>query len=176
MREKISAALKAAKSTDQKRRIATLRLMQTAINDRETAAREGGRDGLPDADVLEILHKMVRQREIAAKEFEESGQLDRADEERVERDIIAEFLPAQIDEAELRGICEATIRDIEAQGLRDIGRCMSTLKERYPGQMDFVQASCLVKDILKSGGAAETGTAPDTSQGTVSDHGIGNER
>jgi len=163
MREKINAALKAAKSNDDKRRILTLRLMQTAINDREAAARENGRDGLPDTDVLEILHKMVSQRETAAKEFEENGQLDRAEEERAERSIISEFLPAQIDDAELRAICEATVRDIDAHGLRDIGRCMTTLKQRYPGQMDFVQASCVVKDMLKSGnGAADQTAVPET--------------
>jgi len=164
MREKINAALKAAKSNDDKRRILTLRLMQTAINDREAAARENGRDGLPEADILEILHKMVSQRETAAKEFEENGQLDRAEEERAERSIISEFLPAQIEDGELRAICEATVRDIEAHGLRDIGRCMSTLKERYPGQMDFVQASCVVKDMLKNGGGtAQPPATPDPS-------------
>ncbi|WP_150523975.1 GatB/YqeY domain-containing protein [Roseibium sediminis] len=150
MREKITAALKAAQDDEDKRRMATLRLVQMAIKDRDAAARENGRDGVSEDDVLEILQKMVRQRDQSAAEFEEAGQLDRAEQERLERSIISEFLPTQIDDAEMRAICEATLRDIDAHGLRDIGRCMSTLKERYPGQMDFVQASCLVKDLLKS--------------------------
>lgn len=155
MRDKISAALKAAQEDEDKRRLATLRLVQMAIKDRDAAARETGRDGVSEDDVLEILQKMVRQREQSASEFEDAGQVDRAEQERHECSIITEFLPAQIDDDEMRAICEATVKDIDAHGLRDIGRCMSTLKERYPGQMDFVQASCLMKDLLKSAPVAD---------------------
>ncbi|EFO31842.1 GatB/Yqey domain-containing protein [Roseibium sp. TrichSKD4] len=150
MRDKISAALKVAQDEEDKRRTATLRLVQMAIKDRDAAARENGRDGVSEEDVLEILQKMVRQREKSASEFEEAGQLELAEQERLEQNIISEFLPVQIDDEEMRAICEATVKDIDAHGLRDIGRCMSTLKERYPGKMDFVQASCLMKDLLLS--------------------------
>jgi len=155
MRDKISAALKVAQDEEDKRRTATLRLVQMAIKDRDAAARENGRDGVSEEDVLEILQKMVRQREKSASEFEEAGQLELAEQERLEQNIISEFLPVQIDDEEMRAICEATVKDIDAHGLRDIGRCMSTLKERYPGKMDFVQASCLMKDLLLSEPAAD---------------------
>ncbi|MEP3048358.1 MAG: GatB/YqeY domain-containing protein [Roseibium sp.] len=152
MREKISEAFKAAQDADDKRRCATLRLVQTAVKDREAAARESGKDGVGEFDVIDILQKMVRQRDASAEEFENSGQLDLAEQERTEQAIIKEFLPNQLDEEEMRSACEATLKDIDAHGLRDIGRCMSELKVRYPGQMDFVQASCLIKDLLRSGG------------------------
>lgn len=164
MREEINTALKAAQVTGDKRRIATLRLIQTAIKDRDAAAREHGRDGVADGDVEDILRKMVRQRDVSAEEFEASGQLDIAEQERVERDIIREFLPAQLNDDEMREICEATLKDIHAHGLRDIGRCMSELKARYPGKMDFVQASCLVKDLLRTNGtAAQSDTKADSA-------------
>ncbi|MEJ8472612.1 GatB/YqeY domain-containing protein [Roseibium algae] len=150
MRDKIVTALKEAKASGDKRRQATLRLVQAAINDRDTAARENGRDGVVDEEILDILRKMVRQRNVSIREFEEAGQIDLAEQERVESLIIREFLPVQINGDDMKALCEETVREINAQGLRDIGRCMSELKSRYPGKMDFVQASCVVKDLLRT--------------------------
>lgn len=153
--EKIDSAFKAAKEAEDKRRCATLRLVQTAVKDRESSAREVGKDGVGESEVIEILQKMLRQRETSAEEFESDGQLDLAEQERAEQEIIKEFLPGQLDEEEMRTVCEATLEEIGAQGLRDIGRCMSELKSRYPGKMDFVQASCVVKDLLRAQSSAE---------------------
>ncbi len=160
MRERINAALKAAQDEGDKRRCATLRLVQTAVKDREAAARENGKDGVNETEVIEILQKMIRQRETSAEEFESSGQLDLAEQEREEQEIIREFLPVQLSDEEMQKICEETVKDIDAHGLRDIGRCMNELKSRYPGKMDFVQASCLVKDMLRADGGehGSTGT------------------
>lgn len=152
LRDKINAALKEAQAGDDKRRCATLRLIQTAVKDREAAARENGRDGVGEAEIVEILQKMVRQRESSAEEFETGGQLDLAEQERQEQEILREFLPVQLSDDEIRDLCESTLKDIDAHGLRDIGRCMSELKARYPGKMDFVQASCFVKDMLRANG------------------------
>ncbi|MCK7612666.1 GatB/YqeY domain-containing protein [Roseibium sediminicola] len=158
MRDRINAALKVAQDDGDKRRCATLRLVQTAVKDREAAARENGKDGVDEIEVIEILQTMISQRETSAVEFESGGQLDLAEQERTEQDIIREFLPVQLNEDEMRSICEETVRDIDAHGLRDIGRCMSELKTRYPGQMDFVQASCVVKDMLRADAKAGNGT------------------
>jgi len=160
MRDRINAALKAAQDEGDKRRCATLRLVQTAVKDREASAREHGKDGVNENEVVDILQKMIRQRETSAVEFESGGQLDLAEQERTEQEIIREFLPVQLSEDEMRSICEETVKDIDAHGLRDIGRCMSELKSRYPGKMDFVQASCVVKDMLRTdaNGKAESGS------------------
>ena len=98
----------------------------------------------------QFLKRMLAQREESRQAYEEAGQVELAVQEEEESQIIREFLPRQMGEDEMRRICAETIADIEAQGLRDIGRCMNSLKERYPGQMDFVQASCLVKDLLRT--------------------------
>ncbi|WP_249696592.1 GatB/YqeY domain-containing protein [Stappia sp. WLB 29] len=150
MRERIDAALQDAVESDDKRRAATLRLMLAAIKDRDARCRELGHDVVPDAEIREILNKMLRQRESSVRDFEEAGQLDLAAQEREEMAVIHEFLPRQFDERTMQDACEDVVRDINARGLRDMGRCMNALKERYPGQMDFVRASCVVKDLLRS--------------------------
>lgn len=166
MRERITAALRAAQEAGDKRRCATLRLVQTAVKDRENSARDNGRDGVNEDEVIDILQKMLRQRDASAEEFENGGQLDLAEQERVEQSIIREFLPEQLSEDEVRSACETTVREIDAHGLRDIGRCMNELKSRYPGQMDFVQASCVMKDMLRNGNGGAAGEEPGEELGT----------
>lgn len=164
MRERINVALKAAQDNGDKRRCATLRLVQTAVKDREAAARENGKDGVNEIEVIEILQKMIQQRETSAVEFESGGQLDLAEQERTEQEIIREFLPEQLSDEEIRAICQETVKDIDAHGLRDIGRCMSELKSRYPGKMDFVQASCVVKDMLRTDGNGKADDVPNSAK------------
>jgi len=165
MRDRINTALKAAQDSGDKRRCATLRLVQTAVKDREAAARENGKDGVNEHEVIEILQKMIHQRETSAVEFESGGQLDLAEQERTEQEIIREFLPEQLSDEEIRSICEETVKDIDAHGLRDIGRCMSELKSRYPGKMDFVQASCVVKDMLRTDSSGKTASGGSDESG-----------
>lgn len=148
MREELNAALAAAVAKQDKRRAATLRLVLAAINDRIGAARTQGRDGVEPAEILEILNKMVQQREVSAVEYEQAGRLDLAQQEREEAAIILEFLPKQLDEADTKAACKAVVDELGCKGLRDMGRTMAVLKQRYPGQMDFARASCVVKDML----------------------------
>ena len=148
MREEINAALKQAMREQDKRRISTLRLINAAIKDRDIAARGCGRDPVSEDEILEIMTRMIRQRQESAKAYEEGNRLDLAGEEREEIEIIQSFLPRQLDEAELRSVCAETVKQTGAHGLRDIGKCMQTLKARYPGRLDFGKASSLVKGML----------------------------
>ena len=154
MRERINAALKQAVEAQDKRRSATLRLICTAISDRAGAAREQGRDGVASEEVLDILRRMIRQRQESTLEYEEAGKLDLAQEELDEIAIIREFLPTQFDDSEIEQACMVVVNALGAHGLRDMGRTMSALKERYPDQMDFARASCVVKDLLRDAGRA----------------------
>ena len=149
MRERIEQALQSAVDGEDKHRAATLRLLLAAINDRDARVRDAGGDCVADADIEQILLTMVHQRAASIRDFEEAGKPDLAEQERDEIAIIQEFLPAQLDEATMKEACEDVVRDINARGLRDMGRCMTALKQRYPGQMDFVRASCVVKDLLR---------------------------
>jgi len=151
LREQIDTALKTAmKNKDAKLRVATLRLINAAIKDRDIAARAEDRcDGATEEEILAILTKMVKQREESAKAFEDGARLDMAEQEREEIAIIREFMPRQLCEDDTRAAVRQVIDDIGAEGLRDMGRCMAALKERYPGQMDFAKANGIAKNMLQ---------------------------
>nr|WP_210053411.1 GatB/YqeY domain-containing protein [Neorhizobium petrolearium] len=149
MRDKLSEALKTAMKAKDNRRVSTVRLIQTAIKDRDIANRGLGKDPVSDDDILQILQKMVKQREESAKIYEDAGRAELAAQEREEIDIIKGFMPEQLSDAKVGELVQATIAETGAQGLRDMGRVMAALKEKYPGQMDFAKASGVVKELLK---------------------------
>ena len=149
IRDRINAALKQATKSQEKLRMSTLRLINAAIKDRDIAARTAGkREGVPDAEVLEILAKMIKQRRESVETYEGAGRLELAEREQGEIEVIADFLPRQIDEAAMETACGQVVAEIGADGLKDMGRTMTVLKERYAGQMDFGKASGVVKRLL----------------------------
>ena len=149
MRESIATALKDAQKGRDKTRVSTLRLMQAAIHDRDIANRGTGKDPISDDEVLLILARMIKQREESARAFEDGGRIELAEEERAEIEIIREFLPEQLCEEDMARVCREVVGEVNAEGLRDMGKCMSVLKERYAGQMDFSEASGVVKSLLR---------------------------
>lgn len=155
MREEISRAIKEAMKSGDKRRLATLRLMSAAIKDRDIAAQldsagqPSGRDKISEAELLQLLQKMVKQRRDAADTYRQGGRPDLADQEMAEIAVIDEFLPRQMDEEETRAAVAEVMRELGCAGLKDMGRCMSVLKERYSGRMDFAKASAMVKELIK---------------------------
>jgi uncharacterized protein YqeY len=149
MRDQFADALKEALKAKDTRRTSTVRLIQAAIKDRDIANRGLGKDPVSDDDILQILAKMIKQREESARIYDEGGRPELAEQERQEIVIINQFLPAQLPEETVRELCASVIQETGAQGLRDMGKCMNVLKERYPGQMDFAKASGLVKELLK---------------------------
>ena len=149
MREQIAQALKEAVKSEDKRRISTLRLIQTAIKDRDVANRGAGKDPVSDEEITEILMRMIKQRKESAKGVEEGNRLELAEHEREEIGIIAEFLPKQLDEDALKQVCAEVVSEVGAGGLRDMGRCMNALKEKLPGRMDVGKASGIVKNMLR---------------------------
>jgi len=148
MRERIAEDLKTALKGGDKQRAATLRMANAAIKDRDIANRGTGKPAAGADEILQILTKMVKQREESAKAFEQGGRPELAAQERAEIAILQEFLPAQMDEAATKAAIGAVIRDIGATGPGDMGKVMAALKQRYAGQMDFGQASELVKALL----------------------------
>ena len=148
LREQINDSLKTAVKAQDRRRTCTLRLVNAAIKDRDIAARGNGKESVDDAEIQQILGKMVKQREESVQIYEQAGRMELAEQEREEMEIIRDFLPRQMSEEEVKVACTRAVEDIGASGLRDMGRTMSALKERYPGQMDFGRASCMVKQIL----------------------------
>ena len=149
MQERFTEALKEAVKSQDKIRISTLRLITAAIKDRDIAARGADRgDGATDEQVLEILAKMVKQRNEAAATYEEAGRLELAEQELAEIAVIEEFLPTQLSDEEITAAVNQAIAETEAATLKDMGKVMGVLKSKYAGQMDFGKAGALVKDKL----------------------------
>jgi len=149
MQERFTEALKEAVKSQDKIRVSTLRLITAAIKDRDIAARSADSgDGVTDEQILEILAKMVKQRQEAASTYEEAGRLELAEQERAEIVIIEEFLPQQLSEDEVSAAVAAAIAELGASSLKDMGKVMACLKGKYAGQMDFGKASALVKQKL----------------------------
>ncbi|WP_420559308.1 GatB/YqeY domain-containing protein [Tepidicaulis sp.] len=151
MRDQFNAALKEAMKAQDKRRVATLRLMQAAIKDRDIAARTAGKpDGVSDEEILDILAKMIKQRTESVATYEQAGRLELAEQEREEIAIIQEFLPKQLSEDEVKEAVQGVVSDLGAESLKDMGKVMGELKKRYAGQMDFGKAGASVKAILSA--------------------------
>lgn len=150
LRDRINTALKTAMKERKAVRLSTLRLINAAIKDRDIAARtsDDGPDGVTDAEVRQILGRMIKQRQESARAYEEGGRLELAESERAEIGVIEEFLPRQLTEAEVEGAIDAAIRETGASSIRDMGRVMGLLKERYTGQIDFGAAGPKVKARL----------------------------
>jgi hypothetical protein len=150
LREEFGAALKDAVKSRSRRRVSTLRLINAAVKDRDIAARTCGEDaGVGDDVILEILAKMVKQRQESVRAYEEAGRMELAQQEAEEIGIIREFLPKPLSEDEVRSACAEAVAEIGASGLKEMGRCMGLLKERYRGRMDFARAGAIVKEMLK---------------------------
>ncbi len=149
LRQRLNDALKSAMLSKDTRSISTIRLILAALKDRDIAARPRGvTDGIPEDEILSMLQQMMKQRRESIALYEQGGRLELAQQEAEEIAIIETFLPAQFSEAEVAEAVRAVIADIGAQGLKDMGRTMAALKERYAGQMDFTKASATVKAHL----------------------------
>ena len=152
LRARITTALKQAMKDKDATRLATLRLINAAIKDKDIDARaEGSDEGVGDNEVLAILGKMTKQRSESAKAYEEGGRLDLAERERSEITIIEEFLPQKLSDDEAAKAVDAAISETGAESIRDMGKVMGVLKTRYTGQMDFGSVGPLVKERLCAG-------------------------
>ncbi|MED5324165.1 MAG: GatB/YqeY domain-containing protein, partial [Pseudomonadota bacterium] len=120
-----------------------------AIKDRDIADRtDNGGAGVSEDVVLEILAKMIRQRQESLSAYEEAGRLDLADQERSEIVIIQEFMPRQLEDDEIIAAVDAALAEVGAETLKDMGKVMGLLKQKYTGQMDFGKAGARVKEKL----------------------------
>lgn len=149
LRDRLQTALKEAMKAKEVERLSALRLINAAIKDREIAARGEGTDGtIGEADILAILGRMVKQRQESARAYEEGGRLELAEKELGEIKVIEEFLPRQLDAAEVEAAIAAAIAEVGAASIRDMGRVMAVLKAKYTGQMDFGAVGPRIKDRL----------------------------
>lgn len=148
MREQISEAYKNALKSGDKRRTATLRAINAEIKNKDIEARGQGKGPLTDADILPMLQKMVKQREESLAIYTQAGRDDLATVEKEEVEILSEFLPKGMSEAEIEAAIRDAIAKTGAEGGKDMGKVIASLKADYPGRIDFSKASAKVKAAL----------------------------
>jgi len=149
LRNQINDQVKVAMKARDQRRLSTLRLINAAIKDRDIQNRGTGKDeSLDEAGLLAILSKMIKQRHESAKTYDEGNRPELAAGEREEIIIIEEFMPKQMSADDQMQAVKEIVEELGSTGLKDMGRTMAALKEKYAGQMDMGKASSLVKDLL----------------------------
>ena len=145
VREQLNEALRTATENDDRCAMAIVRLIHAALKERDQTSRADGQpEGLSDAELVVLLQAMVAQRSESIRRYEESGQLELAERETEEIEVIRRFLPPQLGEDACAEAVSRVIADLGARKLKDTGRVISELKHRYPGQMDFAKARRLV--------------------------------
>ena len=146
LRDRINNALKEALKAGDARRVSTLRLINAEILKRETSGAERVR--LTDAEILDVMSKMIKQCQESLEIYDKAGRADLAGQTREEIEIISAYLPQQLSDIEAGEAISELIKELEAATLKDMGRTMAALKERFAGRMDFGKASAMVKKLL----------------------------
>jgi uncharacterized protein YqeY len=133
------------------RRVSTLRLVNSSLKNADIEARGQGKPALSDDDVLGVLQKMIKQRHESAELYEKGGRADLVTQEREEITIISHYLPRQMTDQEIHDTIGALLKETGATAMKDMGKVMAALKERYAGKLDFAKASGAVKKVLGGG-------------------------
>ncbi|CAK0778024.1 Aspartyl-tRNA amidotransferase subunit B [uncultured Gammaproteobacteria bacterium] len=149
LRKRLNEGLKEAMKARNLRQVSTIRLILAALKDRDIAARgRGVTEGIEDVEILTMLRTMIKQRREAIGLYEQGGRLELAEQEGEEITIIESFMPRQLDDLETREAVLGVIAELGSKCLRDIGKIMAELRQRYGDRMDFAKASGIVKQSL----------------------------
>jgi len=148
IRDTIQAAQTTSMKAGDKERLATIRLILSAVKNRDIEARTGKAPADDDTLVVEVLQKMVKQRRESIEMFTSGGRLELAEKEAAEVAVIDGFLPQQMSADETRAAIEAIKTELGASSVKDMGRVMAALKERHASQLDMSKASAAVKAAL----------------------------
>ena len=151
LRDDINNALKDAMKAGDARRVSTLRLVNSALKNADIEARGQGKPPLADEDLLGLLQKMIKQRQESVELYQKGNRADLVAQEQGEIDIISGYLPAQMSEAEIGTVIAALVKETGATAMKDMGRVMAAIKERYAGKLDVGKASAAVKKLLSGG-------------------------
>ena len=148
LRDNINNAVKDAMKARDERRVSTLRMMNAAIKNADIEARGQGKEPLNEADLMALFQKMIKQRQESADLYDKGGRPELAAQEKGEIEIISSYLPQQMSDVEAGVAISALLQELNAETMKDMGRAMAALRERFAGKMDFGKASGLVKAAL----------------------------
>ena len=150
MKKTISNELTNSLKSGEKDRIHTLRLILAAIKDKEIASRSSGQDAIiSDENIIQILKKMVKQRNDSIEMFDKAGRDELVKKEKNEISIINEFLPEQLSAEETLKLCEDAILANNAETIKEIGKVIKYLKENSPSSLDMALASKILREKLQ---------------------------
>ena len=150
MKQTISNELTNSLKSGEKDRIHTLRLILAAIKDKEIASRSSGQDAIiSDENIIQILKKMVKQRNDSIEMFDKAGRDELVTKEKNEISIINEFLPEQLSAEETLKLCEDAIQANNAETIKEIGKVIKYLRENSPSSLDVALASKILKEKLQ---------------------------
>jgi uncharacterized protein YqeY len=149
MRQRLNDDLKAAMKAGDKARVSTLRMVTSAIKDKDIASRGAAAAGtIPDAEIQDLLAKLIKSREESARLYDDGNRPELAAQERAEIAIIRAYLPAQMEPAEVEAAVRAVVAEVGAASVKDMGKVMAALKDRFAGRMDMGKAGGVVKAVL----------------------------
>jgi len=144
LKDRIGEDMKAAMRARDQARLSAIRLLLAAMKQKEVDERVA----LTDADVLSIIDKMMKQRRESIAQFESAGRADLANAEKFEMQVLSEYLPKQLSDAEITQAIDAAVSESGASGVKDMGKVMGLLKPRLAGRADMGQVSAQVKARL----------------------------
>lgn len=151
LRDDLSTAMKQAMKSGDKTRLSVVRMIQATLKDKDIDARGGEHDGrIPDNEILLMLQKMIKQAQEAAVTAAKAGRSELVDQARAEIEIITSFLPTQMDEDEVRAVVSELVGELGATSIKDMGKVMAAIKERYFGRIDAGKAGPIVRAALVS--------------------------
>jgi uncharacterized protein len=150
IRDTLNADMKDAMKSGNKRKLATVRLMNAAIKDKDINSRTEGHESekLPDSTLMDLFGKMVKQRQDSIAAYEQGGRPELAQQEREEMEIIQSYMPKQMSEAEAKDAVASVIAAVGATSVKDMGKVMAELKAKHSGQIDMGKAGGIVKALL----------------------------
>jgi len=151
LRKKINEQFNAALKSKDKTFISTFRLILAAIKERDIANRTGGKkEEIKDPEIIKVLRKMKKQRQESADLYKKGGRQELLEVEEAEIKIIDTFLPKQLSEEETKKICKEIVESLGASSIKDMGKIMGQLKQKYSDSIDFSKVNIIVKGLLSS--------------------------
>lgn len=148
LRERFTADLKEAMKAGEKGKVSTIRLITSALKDKDIEARGLGKGETTPDEILALLQKMVKQRQESIAIYDANGRPELAAGERAEVDVISGYMPKQMSEDEVKAAITAAVTESGAASVKDMGKVIAILRAKFAGQMDFGKASGLVKAAL----------------------------
>ncbi len=149
IREKVVESVKVSMKAREEQRVGILRLINAAIKEKDINSEMKGQKALSETEILGLLQTMIKQRKESASIFQSAGRNDLYDKEVFEIAVIEEFLPKQMDDAETKAAIQKILQELNVTSMKDMGKVMPVLKERYAGQLDMGKASGFLKELLQ---------------------------